>query len=225
MSMYICGDTHGMYDIDKLRHRYFDSSGLTKNDYVLICGDFGGVWDCGKHDKLIQEWFGNKPWTTLWVDGNHENHEALDTYPTAIWKGGEVHRISPSIIHLKRGQVYNIDGHKLFTMGGATSVDKALRKEGESWWSREMPSDYEYEEAVYNLKNNGNKVDFIVTHCASSSVTKCICSSFDTDRLTDFLQRLEGEVSFKHWYFGHYHIDRKIDNKHTALYDRVVRLW
>lgn len=225
MSLYVCGDTHGLHDIEKLRNKYFDNTKLTKNDYVLICGDFGGVWDDSKHDKYVQKWFENKPWTTLFIDGNHENHDLLDGIRTFNWKGGEAHRISKSIIHLKRGQVYNIDGHKIFTMGGAKSIDKALRTEGVSWWNREMPSELEYDIALMNLKENKYKVDFIITHCASSSMTKCICSNFSTDELTDFFQKLENKVSFRHWYFGHYHIDRRLDDSHTALYQGVKKLW
>lgn len=69
----ITGDTHGDYDLFKLIKLNSESSQegkkLTKNDYVIICGDFGGVWDKGEDDKYIQDWFNERPWTTLFVDG------------------------------------------------------------------------------------------------------------------------------------------------------------
>ena len=48
------------------------------------------------------------------------------------WHGGKVHKINDSIIHLMRGQVYNIDNNNIFTFGGAASVDKEFRKENVS---------------------------------------------------------------------------------------------
>lgn len=30
------------------------------------------------------------------------------------------------------------------------------------------------------------------------------------------------DASFKHWYFGHYHLDKDIDGEFSCLYNRVV---
>lgn len=43
--IFITGDTHGSYDIQKLARKNFpEGKTLTKDDYVIICGDFGCVW-------------------------------------------------------------------------------------------------------------------------------------------------------------------------------------
>lgn len=47
---------------------------MTKQDYVIICGDFGGVWDGSKREKYWLDWLEDKPFTTLFVSGNHENY-------------------------------------------------------------------------------------------------------------------------------------------------------
>lgn len=224
MSFYVCGDTHGDIDIHKLSSRCFDCDGLSRDDYVLVCGDFGVIWSDGPDDEYMKKWYGNKPWTTLFIDGNHENHNALDSYKAEEWMGGKVHRITDSIIHLMRGQVYNIDGYKIFTMGGATSHDKVYRRENISWWKREIPSLEECNTAIDNLNAANNCVDFIFTHCASSITQKKIADWFENDPLTQFFNLIE-DVDFKKWYFGHYHIDKNIDDKHIALYDRVLKLW
>ena len=66
MSLYVCGDTHGQIDLAKLTSRWFEEGkSLTKNDYVLICGDCGAVWGEDSIDLYLQEWFNDKPWTTL----------------------------------------------------------------------------------------------------------------------------------------------------------------
>lgn len=68
--LYVVGDTHGDIDLYKLNSKFFqEGKKLTKDDYVIICGDFGGVWDKGEYDKYVQNWFNEKPWTTLFVDG------------------------------------------------------------------------------------------------------------------------------------------------------------
>lgn len=42
--IYVTGDTHGVIDIGKLGFKNFpEGKNLTKNDYVIICGDFGFV--------------------------------------------------------------------------------------------------------------------------------------------------------------------------------------
>ena len=82
--IFITGDTHGSYDIQKLARKNFpEGKTLTKDDYVMICGDFGCVWggELAGSDRWWQNWLDEQPWTTLWVDGNHENHDLLKTYP------------------------------------------------------------------------------------------------------------------------------------------------
>ena len=87
--------------------------------------------------------FSDLPVTVLFVDGNHENFDLLNAYPVEMWKGGKVHNIKPDIIHLMRGQVFEIEGKTIFTFGGAASIDRDWRIEGESWRAQELPT---YEE-------------------------------------------------------------------------------
>ena len=47
----------------------------------------------------------------------------LRELPVEDWHGGTVQRVRPSVIHLMRGQVYDIAGKRFFTMGGASSRD------------------------------------------------------------------------------------------------------
>ena len=224
MSLYITGDTHGDINIKKLTTKHFPDN-LTKDDYVLICGDCAAVWDKDSSDRYIQGWLNDKSWTTLYVDGNHENHDALRELPLEEWNGGVVHKVSDSIIHLERGQVFSIDGHKLFTMGGASSLDRMWRKEGVSWWHSELPTYEEIILAENKLKEHNYKIDYIISHCASNRIIDQMVRHKETDILTNWFESLEDNIGFKHWYFGHYHIDAEIDDKHTALYNKVIKLW
>lgn len=223
--IYITGDTHGPIDIHKLNKRCFDDTNLTKDDYLIICGDFGLVWDNSPEEKYWLDWLNDKNYTTLFIDGNHENHSLLNSYPIETWNGGKVHRISNSVLHLMRGQVFTIDNHTFFTMGGAASVDKDWRTPGISWWPEEMPSDEEYIEANLNLYNYENEVDYIITHTAPTSIVNQLIPEIKPpDRLTDFLEDIKKSVKYKHWYFGHFHDDRDIDEKYTLLYHNIIPL-
>ena len=209
--IYITGDTHGSEDWDKLDSSNFTEQGIMNpdSDYVIIAGDFGGIWG-DEEDDYIQKFYNQRNFTTLFIDGNHENHDLLDKYPVEEWHGGKVHKISDHIIHLMRGQVYTIDGIRFFAMGGAESTDKQYRKEGESWWAREMPSNEEYKEALENLRKVNFEVDVVLTHCAPEGyIGQNMNGVVDRsgNRLTRFLDSLivDCGLKFKHWYFGHYH--------------------
>lgn len=218
---------------------------LSSDDYLIITGDFGGIMtgefirgedfpakeykDKGfnKFDDYPRTNWEKKPYTVLFVDGNHENHDALDMYPVQDWNGGKVHRIYKNTLHLMRGQVYTIAGKTFFTLGGAESTDKGWRTEGFSWWAREMPSVEEYEEAVSNLEKLGGKVDYIITHCAPESTVCALDMKHmyyrSKNELTSFLDTIASTIEFKDWYFGHYHQDSDA-GKYHMMYKRVIEI-
>ena len=226
MRLFVTGDTHGDIDFHKLNTKKFPEGNLlTKEDFVIICGDFGAIWNGVKSDKYLQKWYNEKPWTTLFIDGNHENHDLIDSYPVSEWNGGKVHFITPSIIHLMRGQVYKIGDKTFFTMGGAESHDKIYRKEGVSWWSREMPSNDEYEEGLLNLNKVNNQVDYILSHCAPDQIQEQIMWWYTHDKLTNYLKFIRQTIEFRWHYFGHYHIDKDFLNYNaTCLYNNIIEL-
>ena len=102
--IYLTGDTHIPIDIDKLSMKNFPAQKeLTRNDYVIVLGDFGLLW---KEDKTYKYWLdilSKRNFTLLFIDGNHENFDWLNSLPTKPWNGGRVHEIAPNIFHLMRG--------------------------------------------------------------------------------------------------------------------------
>ncbi len=249
--IYITGDCHA--DFSRLSTAIFpEQREMTKEDYVIICGDFGGVWtkdEESPREKWDLNWLEDKPFTTLFVDGNHENFDRLYSYPVEKWHGGKVHKIRDSVIHLMRGQVFEIEDRKIFTFGGASSHDvqggilepedpdyKKKKKELDkgwlpyrinhfSWWERELPTESEMAEGLINLEKNNNKVDFIVTHCCASS-TQALYSEgrFTSDVLTDYLEKIRQTVNFKKWFFGHYHDNKNINADEILLYEQIIRI-
>lgn len=226
MAIYITGDTHGdftRFSTKRLRKRGIE---LTKDDYVIICGDFGGVWYNQDHpsykaDLYWQKWLANKPWTTLFVDGNHENFSVLNSYPVEEWCGGRVHHIvKDKVIHLMRGEVFTIEGKTFLAMGGATSHDKEYRKENISWWKEEEPSCREWSNAYENLCSHHFYVDYVITHCAPH-----LLAVDDTSVEREFrILFSETDLCFKRWYFGHYHMDKSFPKYFTCLYHNIIKL-
>lgn len=229
--VFVVGDTHGKLDIQSTyAARFPQQRDLTKEDVLIIAGDAGIIWNglnskghLSERDRRLIRAYERRSFTTAYIDGNHENHHAISLFPVEEWNGGKVHRISPSIVHLMRGECYNINGKKIFTMGGATSIDKIWRKPGISWWAEEMPSKKEYEHAKETIKANSGTFDYIITHCTATDIQRRINPKFDVDQLTDFFNTLI-DLKYKKWLFGHYHIDKEIDDKYIALYRKVVEL-
>ena len=163
--------------------------------------------------------------------------------------GGKVHKIRPSVIHLMRGQVFEIDGKSIFAFGGASSHDiaggilepddpdfKKKKKELDrgwypyrinhvSWWKQELPSEEEMQEGIENLAAHDNKVDFIVTHCCASSTQTLLGGGlYKTDILTEYHEKIRQNTRFKKWFFGHYHDNRNVNIEEILIYEQMIRI-
>jgi len=246
-SIYVTGDCHG--DFQRFTRKNFPHlKGMNRADYMIIAGDFGGVWAGEQADGHYLDWLEDKPFTTLFVCGNHENFDMLNAYPEQQWHGGRIHMVRPHVLHLMRGQVFDIGGLTWFTMGGASSHDiedgildpaapdferqyrlmrrmnARFRVLGLSWWPEELPSDAEYAEAETNLGQIGWHVDCILTHCAPTSVTKALDPAYQPDRLTDFLETVKERCQFSRWFCGHYHVNHVVDERFVAQWERISKV-
>ncbi len=224
--IYITGDTHG--DINRFSNSFLpDESDWTENDYLIVCGDFGFIFFDDEKEKKQLDLLEKKPYSILFVDGNHENFNALSKFPVEEWNGGKIHRIRRNIIHLMRGQCFTVEGKKLFVMGGAYSVDRALRQKNVSYWDAEIPTDKEYREASETIFRNNKKFDCIITHTAPRMIIRFLgyYPDFHDMELTGYLEWVEYCCDFKKWFFGHFHEDDELlDGKFRALYYDVERI-
>lgn len=203
--VYITGDTHG----DFLRFNtstFPEQKQMNKNNYVIVCGDFGGIWQqkCTAEEQYWLDWLEAKPFSLLFVDGNHENFDRLTSNEFEIvdFCGGKAQKIREGIYHLLRGQVYTIEGKSFFTFGGAASHDindgildpsafdseKAFMKEKRrwdmenrifrvkniSWWPEELPNATEMEIGMKTLKDVNFEVDYVITHCLPHDVASVL---------------------------------------------------
>ena len=94
MAIFVTGDTHGAERIGFTSYDGFlsrfsmaafpEQKELTKEDFVVILGDFGGIWETNrfKFEETMQEKYAldaldKRSFTTLFVPGNHENYDRL----------------------------------------------------------------------------------------------------------------------------------------------------
>lgn len=248
--IFVTGDIHGDC-FSRLKTASFpEQKEMTRNDTVIILGDFGLVWaqEETKEEAYKLDWLSARSFTTVFVDGNHENYDRLKSYPIIEWNGGKVQELRPHVYHLMRGEVYTIENRRFFAFGGASSHDisdgivpfenwkktaKQWQDSGKymfridhvSWWADELPTQKEMFNGEQNLEQHDWNVDFVLSHCAPTYIV--VLMGFDgSDRLTEYFQHLvyDHALQFRHWLFGHYHVNRKIDDRFVCLYEQITRI-
>lgn len=251
--VFCTGDCHS--DVRRFNTECFpEQKEMTKDDVVLIAGDFGLIWNRdgeSKDEKWWLDWLEDKPFTVAFVDGNHENHIRLNEYPVKEWNGGRVHEIRKHVLHLMRGEVFEIQGKKFFTFGGASSHDisdgildyddedwreqvRKLDKQGKymyrikglTWWSQELPNQDEMNDGIANLEEHDWKVDYIITHSPSASMLTLLGANglYEQDVLTKYLEEIRCNTEYKYWLMGHMHINKALNDKDILLYEQIVRI-
>lgn len=248
--VHLTGDIHGAISERFTPEMMLGMKKWAEDDTLMILGDFGLIFYPRMELfslQLAQEkekisFLESLKTDVVFIDGNHENFDRLTTeFPEEARYGGTVRRIGRNISWLQRGQVYTIEDKTFFCMGGAYSIDKAHRLAYDrsilehyencpdihiSWWPQELPSDEEYKRATENLLAHNKKVDYVLSHQAPRSLIQLMQHTPDPHdmELTGFLDWIWYEVEFKHWFFGHWHLDEEVHPKATALYYDVVDL-
>ncbi len=224
--VYITGDTNGIRDIGKLLTDRL--RGLTKNDYVIICGD-GGVLSDPKDKDGMLALYSYLPFTVLFVDGDRDNSSG--NFPQEIWHGGKVRRLADSVFLLMRGQVFDLEGEKYFVFGGARSFDAQRLKDDDSRRPQEMRTESDFNEAKKNLAAVSNKIDYVISYdCPESLLKEMTKHSGESEpevrivsNSNKYLEELGKILDFKHWYFAHYHCDTTL-GKYDCVFARVIEI-
>ena len=217
--LYVTGDIHA--DIRRLKGRA--AKQLKKGDILLVCGDFGFLWDGSPKELRLLDWLGKRPYQILFVEGTHDNIDLLSGYPEETLYGGQGRRESGNCCQLLRGECYEIEGKRVFALGGGESTDMDIRVEGETWWSRELPSAEELAHARETLASLNQQVDYIITHSVAPTVNKFLDrEQMQINLLLAFLNEISETVQFKRWYFGSCHLDKAIPPKYCAVYQEIL---
>jgi DNA repair exonuclease SbcCD nuclease subunit len=220
--------------IGRLSHNNWpEGKNLSKEDHVIICGDFGLIFypRFGDQNKLIREqywlkWLEEKPWTTVVVLGNHEAYPRIySEFPLITYKGAKAYKVSDSIYIIKHGEVATIENKKFFFMGGATSVDKQYRTEGKTWWPEEEPSYEDWNNAYDNLEKNHFIVDYVFTHtCPDWIIRDHYKINTRIDPVAKHLTLLEKDLVYDEWHYGHMHDDDVCYERFYCHYENIERL-
>ena len=250
--VYITGDCHG--DFRRFSTKNFpEQNEMCYLDTVIVLGDFG-LWHDTSEERYWLDWLNDKPFTTVFVDGNHENFDRLysDEFKEYDFHGGKAHQICHNVFHLMRGYIFEFEGKKFFAFGGAKSHDiwggildpagkttdqfleeydamiksgECFRVKGVSWWPQELPTEKEMQRGIQELEKVNWKVDYVITHCLPTDIQSIFSSGeFETDILTDYLMDIARKLNFQQWYCGHYHCERTIMSDYRILYHQIIEV-
>lgn len=216
--IFVTGDIHG----EKHRFKEIAKSKIKKRDTLIVCGDFGFVWNGSKKEAKLLKWIGKRKYNVVFVDGFNDNLTLLNKYPIEEWNGGKTRHISGKLRMLMRGEVFQIDGKTIFAFGGGDSIDREVDSTTET---DKLPTAEEMNRAIENLKNVNNKVDYIITHDAPTKVKLFInMDNHEVNHLHAFLETVSKSVSFKNWFFGKYHHNKMIPPCYHMLFTDTIKL-
>ena len=208
--IYFASDMHGELTAPLLEYERIARAG----DLLIILGDLGIKFEDTEENKRFTELFFSLKSDIALVDGNHENHAFINSFPREAWCGGEVHRLAPNVVHLMRGNVYLIDGKSFLAMGGCKSSPKW--KEMGLYYEGEEPSEAEIALAYNNVASH--KIDYILTHKFENN-----CDSCPDMSLEGLIRNLQG-IDYHRWISGHWHREIKFNDKCFCVYDRLVSM-
>lgn len=207
-SVVVCGDIHG--EFEQLIHMCCVKYGM-RDTLVVVAGD------CG---------FGFRgfPYYLNLLHGRHYDRLERSNVYIAFVRGNhdDPFYFSNRIIFDERFRavedysVLTACGHRILCVGGAVSIDRALRTAGQDWWTDEAP--VFSAEAVDSLAVNNIYIDTVVTHTAPSFCeftlpaglvnSEDLLCDMQQERLTmDWLLECLRRAGhpLDRWYYGHFH--------------------
>ena len=212
--LYFISDVHSGEKVSGL-NEYLSIA--KEDDLLIILGDVGLKFTSSEENIAFDKFFLEIDKKIAIIDGNHENHAYLSSFPEEDWCGGRINRLSKNIVRLKRGNVFNIFNKTFFVMGGCKS--SAKWKDMGLWFDGEEPTKEELSLAYKNLRKHNNKVDYILTHKYRPDMR-----SDDKMTLDGLYSYIDDNVSFASWYAGHWHKIKSYDDKHFIIYDKLTPL-
>ena len=224
--VYYTGDIHGnTKELIDFANRFK----LTEADILIIVGDVGANYYGNHRDRYCKETLASMKPTIFCIHGNHEQRPyTISSYKEKEWHEGIVYYEEefPSILFAKDGEIFDLDGKKTIVLGGAYSIDKYFRLlRGYPWWSDEQPSMEIKQYAEQRLEEHNWKIDIVLSHTGPLKFEprEMFLEGIDQSRVDKsteiWLDYIENKLSYKKWYFGHYHTEKKIDKVEIKFND------
>lgn len=206
--IYFLSDQHGGERLGDLE-KYLNTAG--EDDLLIILGDMGIRFRDTEENRAFDELMLSAKKKIAFIDGNHENFDYLESFPMGERYGAPVRILNENLVWLLRGYVYKIEDKTFFTFGGCRSGAKW--KELGLWWPQDAPTEEELKRAYENLDKCSRRVDYVLTHKYEEG------KGTGTEDLFKLCKFIEENVEYKHWYAGHWHTNKTVDEKHTLIYD------
>lgn len=224
--IYITGDTHGNFKHIESFCKRMDTS---TDDILIILGDAGINFYGEEYDRRKKIYLNSLPITLFCIHGNHEQRPyTISSYKEKEWHEGIVYYEEEfsSILFAKDGEIFDLYGKKTIVLGGAYSIDKYFRLlRGYPWWSDEQPSMEIKQYAEQRLEEQNWKIDIVLSHTGPLKFEprEMFLEGIDQSRVDKsteiWLDYIENKLSYKKWYFGHYHTEKKIDKVEIKFND------
>lgn len=230
--LYFTGDIHG--DVKSLLKR-LDKCHIPhqKDEIIVLLGDVGINYFNNHMDQEGKVLLQDSNRTYFCIHGNHERRPAtIKSYHEDIWHGGAVYLEDKysNLVFAQDGEVYDLEGLQAIVLGGAYSVDKWYRLAcGWYWFVDEQIPKQQRKDILEKVKQL-NKVDLVLSHTCPFQwqPTDLFLSQVDQSTVDNsmehWLTEVEKNLNYRYWLFGHFHDDRKINDKVQMLFRNVIDL-
>ena len=228
---FVTGDTHG--DLSRI-YDWVERFDMNKdNVHIIIAGDAGICWRKDRMDMIAiikkQEQYNFHLW---FIDGNHENFDILKSLP--VMNSSGIANLCDNLHYVTRGTKLTImteNGIKtILFCGGADSVDKILRTPNFTWWTDEQITENDIKKCL----EKGKSFNYVITHCCPYSIFKkytpwlVTLSGLDQNKVDHtselMLDKLINNIEFDEYFFGHYHVDKRLDDKYRCILNDFIEL-
>lgn len=233
MTTYLTGDPHGRFQrivtFAKANH-------LTAQDTIIVLGDASINYEGRQtaHDQGIRDLLAPLACTVFCIHGNHDARPStVGCYRTERWHGGltYIEDAYPNIRFADDGEIYDFDGTSVMVCGGAYSVDAPRRqREHLLWYADEQPDDRVKAKVERRLAERGWDVDVMLTHTCPykyrplEMMARGIDQSSVDTSTEEWLDRIEDRLSYRQWYCGHWHTDKRV-GKLLFMFEDWTVLW
>ena len=219
--IFITGDKHGqLYPF--LHNSAFKR--IKKSDTLIICGDFGFLWDKSIKEYKNLKWLSKRRYTIAFIDGCNDNMNIINQYPASVWNGGNVRFISKNIIYLMQGELFNIEGKKVLAFGGGFNENISEDFDVNNWWPENFQTKRYVDNVIKNIEKANGEFNIIISHETPSSLTPCMENRLKgSSAINHILEQIRIHSKFKRWFFGKYHVDRQIPPRYYALFEKVIK--
>ena len=222
--IYYTGDIHGN---PREIVQFCDRHKLTEQDTLVLLGDVGANYFLNGRDAEMKQLLTQVKPTLLCIHGNHEvRPSTLPSYQTKEWNGGTVwvEETYPRLLFAADGEIFHLEGLCHLVIGGAYSVDKFYRLDrGYGWWPDEQPSDETKRQVEALLARRGWQMPVVLTHTCPLRYKPLEALKPDLDQSTVdcttelWMDAIESRLRYDHWFCGHFHTDKQIDNLHILF--------